>query len=116
MAGALVSIRDTALKKITRKQDKPFDSENGLVGRFFHSLDSNSQVEWQGYVRAWIEPGWYVVQLFEYAGGEPNIQRVVTIQQMSGWIFYQDGEEMVHSYDYGACRYGGPFRKKIPTP
>jgi hypothetical protein len=39
-------------------------------------------------------PGWYLVQLFEWASGEPSVQRLVPIEKMIGWLFYPDAAAM----------------------
>jgi hypothetical protein len=39
-------------------------------------------------------PGWYLVQLFEWAPGEPSVQRLVPIEKMIGWSFYPDARAM----------------------
>jgi hypothetical protein len=58
-------------------------------------------------------PGWYLLQLYEYLIGEPNIMKLVKIEDMAGWIFYLDCEEMKFSYEHGAAREGGPYRDRI---
>jgi hypothetical protein len=35
-----------------------------------------------------------VVDLFEWASGEPTVQRLVPIEKMVGWLFYLDAEAM----------------------
>ncbi len=89
---------------------------NVLVGNFFHSLNKQGNVQWQGYVIGSPEPGWYLLQLFEWAMGEPNIRELVRIEDMKGWLFYKNGQEMTFSYDHGAAREGGPYRRRITEP
>lgn len=91
-------------------------SENPLIGKFFHSLNSEGNVEWQGCVVGSPEPGWYLLQLCEWMMGEPNVMRLVRIEEMNSWLFYPNSESMTHSYDEGAAREGGPYRKKISSP
>lgn len=89
--------------------------ENPLVGQFFHSIGKDTgKVEWQGEVIGNPEPGWYLLQLFEWLMGEPNVRHLVRIEDMRDWLFYQDVETMDHSYKYGAARAGGPFRDRVP--
>ena len=61
-----------------------------VVGKYFHSANENNRVEWQGVVIGEPHPGWYLVQLFEWASGEPSVQRLVPIEKMIGWLFYPD--------------------------
>ena len=87
----------------------------GLVGKFFHSINAEGKVEWQGYIASNPEPGWYVCQLFEWFMGEQNVQRLVKIEEMHTWLFYKDSESMKFSYDQGVARPGGPYRDRIPA-
>lgn len=91
-------------------------TQNGLIGKFFHSLDKEGKVEWQGMVISNPEPGWYLLQLFEWAMGEPNLQKLVRIEDMKNWLIYQDEKMMEFSYDHGVARAGGPYRKQFKMP
>jgi hypothetical protein len=75
-----------------------------LVGQFFHSIQ-NGKLEWQGNVIGNPEAGWYLVQLFEWLMGEPNVQRLVRFEDMTEWFFYDDAEQMIYSYEYGAAKH-----------
>lgn len=90
-------------------------TQNGLIGKFFHSLDMEGKVEWQGVVISSPEPGWYLLQLFEWAMGEPNLQKLVEIEAMNSWLFYPDEKAMKFSFNEGAARVGGPYRKQTKT-
>lgn len=90
--------------------------QTGLVGSFFHSISKEyGKVEWQGTVVSSPDPGWYLVQLFEWGFGEPNIRRLVRIEDMAGWLFYENEIQMKFSYDHGVAREGGPYREKISS-
>ena len=65
-----------------------------LVGKYFHSANETNKIEWQGMVIGEPHPGWYLVQLFEWASGEPSVQRLVPIEKMVGWLFYPDADAM----------------------
>ena len=65
-----------------------------LVGKYFHSANETNQIEWQGVVIGEPHPGWYLVQLFEWASGYPSVQRLVPIEKMIGWLFYPDARAM----------------------
>jgi hypothetical protein len=68
-----------------------------LVGKYFHSASETNKFEWQGMVIGEPHPGWYLVQLFEWASGEPSVQRLVPIEKMIGWLFYPDADAMTFS-------------------
>ena len=87
-------------------------SENetaGLVGRFFHSV-KDGHIETQGEVIGRPEPGLYLVTYFDWVTGEPSVCRLVTIDQMKTWLFYEDLDMMKHSYKHGIARAGGSYR------
>ena len=65
-----------------------------LVGKYFHSTNETDKIEWQGLVIGEPQPGWYLVQLFEWNSGEPTVQRIAPIDKMIGWLFYPDAEAM----------------------
>jgi len=65
-----------------------------LVGKYFHSANEANQIEWQGVVIGEPDPGWYLVQLFEWASGDQSVQRLVPIEKMIGWLFYPDARAM----------------------
>jgi hypothetical protein len=77
-----------------------------LVGKCFHSIVDDT-VQWQGVVIGRPEPGWYLLELFSWVMGEHGNQRLVRIEEMRGWLFYSDADEMNYSYEYGAAR---PYR------
>jgi hypothetical protein len=66
---------------------------NTLEGKFFHTF-KNKQVEWQGYVVSQPQEGYYLVQLFEWLVGEPSCKKLVPIDAMFDWDFYDTAEEM----------------------
>jgi hypothetical protein len=72
-----------------------------LVGKYFHSANENNKVEWQGVVIGEPHPGWYLVQLLEWASGEPSVQRLVPIEKMVAWVFYADRDAMTSTLAYG---------------
>ena len=94
------------MKKNKRKKPK----SDCLVGRFFHSIEGG-KVKWQGVVIGRVSEQHYLVQVFAWAMGEPNVQRIVSVSEMSPWLFYSDGDEMTRSYENGAAS-----RLKAETP
>ena len=71
-----------------------------LVGKYFHSANENNKVDWQGVVIGEPHPGWYLVQLFDWGSGKPNVQRLVPIEKMTAWLFYPDRDAMTSSSTY----------------
>jgi hypothetical protein len=84
-----------SMKKNRKKQ-----KQDCLVGRFFHSIEGG-KVDWQGVVIGRISEDRYLVQLLEWPMGEPSVQRIVSVSEMSPWLFYNDADEMGHSYEHG---------------
>ena len=73
-------------------------SLNGIIGKWFHSMDKSPDfqgcVKWQGKVLSKINDGLYLVQLFEWMAGQPTEQKLVSLNEMSDWIFYDSSENM----------------------
>lgn len=98
-------------KSIANKNNHLTDVSSGaLLGRFFHSLGEDGKIEWQGSVLANPFQDWYLVQLFSWLDGNPNVQRLVRIEDMKSWLFYEDTETMQYSYEHGVARAGGKYR------
>lgn len=83
------------------------DSENVLVGHYFHAMtDEDSEflplnpthVTRQGKVVGSPAPGWFLVQLFSWVMGEEIKRKVVSIEDMKLWRFYESVEEMDNNY------------------
>jgi hypothetical protein len=86
----------------------------GLTGFWFHSL-KDGKVNWQGQVVHQVSDGVYVAQLFEWlAGGKSNCV-IVRQCDMEGWMFYQSGDDMCFSLDYGPASRLSDFGKKGAT-
>ena len=92
-----------------KKQKK--SKQDCLVGRFFHSIDASGKLYWQGEVIGRISEERYLVQLFDVTMGEPTVQRIVTLSEMSPWLFYSSADEMDHSYEHGTA---SRVRKETP--
>lgn len=80
---------------------QPLDA---LIGKFFHSLDDEGKIEWQGCVLGPSSNGCYLVQLFSWLNGDPSNCCLVPFEEMGGWLFYACQEHMTFSYDYGVAR------------
>jgi hypothetical protein len=77
---------------------KPTRNTDPLVGRWFHSFTEDAQLQWQGQIIAKVEPGYYLVQTYEWIIGEESTQHLVTIDQMKTWLFHPSDEAMRDHY------------------
>lgn len=69
-----------------------------IVGKWFHSFD-NGYTKWQGQVIASVHNDeYYLVQLYDFIMGEPSIQKLVSLQDMLLWQFYDTNEQMKDEY------------------
>lgn len=91
----------------------PKSKPTNLVGQYFHSL-KDGKIHWQGLVIGNPEPGWYLLQLYEWLGGSPNVQQLKRIEEMSDWLFYDSAEDLQFSHDSGLAREGGPYWPETP--
>ena len=82
-------------------------ARNPLTGQYFHSVNQKGVIEWQGQVVGNPEPGWYLIQLYEWLCGEPSVRRLMCIHEMQSWLFYESAEAMIFSYEHGTARQGG---------
>lgn len=73
------------------------DKAMGLQGKFFHSF-KEKKVGWQGCVISEVRDGFFLVQLFEWITGTPSCQKLVRIEEMVGWDFYDTEKEMKNTY------------------
>jgi len=93
------------IKKMTTETN-----DIGIVGRYFHTL-KDGKISEQGEVISRPEAGWYLVTFFDWIVGEPYVCRLVRLEDMAGWFFYENSEMMRHAYQYGIARAGGPYRE-----
>ena len=82
--------------------------DSSLIGKFFHVLDEferegSKQVELcgQGWICGKVEPGWYMLQMFDWIMGEAGSKRVASISDISGFLLYDTKEEMKESFETG---------------
>lgn len=66
----------------------------GFLGRWFHSVDDEGAIIWQGKLLAEVEPGLYQVQLYSWLDGEPTVQKRIALADMRGWKFYRTNAAM----------------------
>lgn len=77
-----------------------YANPDGLVGSYAHSIE-DGRVQGQCHVIGNPEPGWYLVQWFEWALGEPSTRTLARIEDMAAWMFYASSEAMRYSYQFG---------------
>jgi hypothetical protein len=104
-AQRIMSKTTTQPKASARQRRRALKTKSPLVGKFFHSLNEQGKIQWQGCILAEPRTGWYLVQLFEWAMGEPSNQQLIAFKQMHDWLFYDCAEDMAHSYEYGVARH-----------
>jgi hypothetical protein len=81
------------------------NEKNVMIGKFFHSIE-DSKVKWQGYIKGKPEEGFYLVALFSWGDGQEIEKKIVEINEMKSWFFYDSPEEMKKAMKYGeASRY-----------
>jgi len=108
--------------KNTRRQ-----TADPLVNLFFHSFiieNRNGEkikcMQWQGRVLVTPAPGIYLVQLFEWLFGTPINRRLVKIDEMLDWTFYETDEDMREAYDsykmQQTLRPGAPKAQQESSP
>ena len=78
-----------------------------LSSRYFHGVKDN-KLGWQGQVIGRVSEELYLVQLYEWLGGSPNVQRLVALSEMREWLFYSSAEEMQFSYEHGTAKHLAP--------
>jgi hypothetical protein len=70
---------------------------DSLVGSFFHS---DRKRHWQGCVVAEPVAGVFLVELFSWVGpAESTYQRLVPIEEMTEWRFYDTAEWMEEAFE-----------------
>lgn len=83
--------------RLDRTAEQPLDAKS-LVGSFFHS---DARHGWQGCVVGEPSPGVYLVELFSWIDGGSTEQRLVRLDDMDTWVFYDSAEWMTDRYAYG---------------
>lgn len=75
----------------------------GLVGCCFHSIEDGLFIGWQGRILSSPKEDYYLIQLYDWLNGGPDIRKIVNFDQMKDWLFYKNEEEMRFSAEYGAA-------------
>ncbi len=97
--------------RLSQAAEQPFGPAS-LVGSFF--LGTANQA-WQGCVVAEIQPGLYLVELFSWMMGESLDQKLVPIDSMASWTFYDSADWMVNAYEHGVSARWEQERADTPT-
>jgi hypothetical protein len=101
----LAAFREQNIRARTARLYDGFEFEpSSLVGSFFHSFEPDVEgqprrVQWQGVVVAEPHPGIYLVETFDWLVGASYDQRVVRVEDMLGWAFYDDAGWMGNAYE-----------------
>ena len=104
----VTACRDCNRGKGDRRVDLTHTDWGQLVGKFFHSRDPDGYVRWQGRVAAEVQPGYFMVECFEWFTGSFGSRSVVPLTQMveERWVWYRTDEDMryAHRYAIGGIR------------
>ena len=92
--------------KTTKENDKAMattqkqpTTRTKLAGLFFHTF-SDSIVHQQGHVMGEVSPGVYLVQFYEWLMGSPTTQQLFKLEDMFGWVFYDNEEDWIAYYEH----------------
>lgn len=91
-----------------KKEKTPKDP---LVGQYFHEINSQGLLGWQGKIVSSPIPGFYLIAVFDWLVGGHSFNKLIKAENMTTWYFYDTAEEMQHSFEHGACRKGGQHWK-----
>lgn len=99
----VTTCRDCNRGKGDRDLVLPGADWGSLVGKYFHSFDTDGYVRHQGYVVSQLREGAYIVWLFEWMTGSPASRELFTLSQMveGRWHWYETGDDMREAYKYG---------------
>lgn len=69
-------------------------TKNGtIVGLWFLSKE-NEKTKWQGRVERVLDNGQYVVQLLSWVDGNPTAKKIIPLDDMNQWDFFQTSRDM----------------------
>ena len=74
-----------------------------LVGKYFHSIDENGEMMWQGKIEGSPSDSLYLIQLFSWLDGCATEQKMVKLEDMIDWLFYDNHDDFVDSYNHGTA-------------
>jgi hypothetical protein len=61
---------------------------------------SRDNLHWQGQVICGVGEGLFLIQLYEWLMGEPSVMRIVSMEEMRGWFFFESDEWMREYTEY----------------
>lgn len=76
----------------------PVPAQDGLIGKWFHTYEENGMMKWQGQVLSAHTGDKFLVQLYSWFDGYPTDQKLIDIDKMESWTFYDDNELMIDAY------------------
>jgi hypothetical protein len=108
-------LRKERLDRLGEADRKPLRN-NTLVGSYFHEMVDDDEygevVRWQGCVVAEPAPAVYLVELFEWIVGSSSCQKLVWLEDMRKWQFYDDAKWMQGEYEHGSAGAGNRQRAR----
>jgi hypothetical protein len=69
-----------------------------LTNRWFHSR-KDGKINWQGRILGKVREGRYLVQLYSWLDGGPTNQKIVAVEEMDDWDFYDSDKDMNWAYE-----------------
>ena len=93
---AATARRYSPTKRLLMPVDLESSHHSVLVGRYFHSfkeMDGHKVVDGQGQVVEQINDKYFLVRL-DWRVGTGSVQQVITLEEMLGWHFYENVEDM----------------------
>lgn len=82
------------------KNDTNDTSGSELLGKYFYSM-KDEKIHWQGKITGRPEPGIYLVILFSWLDGSPNVQKLIKIEDMGDWLFYDNADDARFDHEQG---------------
>jgi hypothetical protein len=76
------------------------EKQGFIVGKWFHTfkeIEGKRELCRQGQVLA-IRSDFILVQIYEWGGGNPSCQMVVSLVDTKDWDFYSSNDEMLETY------------------
>jgi hypothetical protein len=71
----------------------------GYVGLWFHSLDAEGRIEWQGRIIRRIDATHWAARLHDWFDGLPDRVEIVDTKQMRSFHWYETDDDMRAAYD-----------------
>lgn len=73
--------------------------ETQLVDLWFHTFDNSGNIEKQGRVIGSATPEVYIIQHYDFVLGDPSHVRLVRLDEMLGWVFYFELDDMRDAWE-----------------